>query len=168
MTACPWLPALVTLEDSQGDWFRYAELVYSYFYADFVRSRPSYEGFRLRLKRHPVVQGKEWTFWHLIQDGPIEPDRTPNLRRCERIRWPRPIVEHCDDDGLMIWEETRERSEIRVHLWFETEDYVVVLARRGVGTSDEYMLLWTAYVVDTNHSRRNLRKRFERHRAQNS
>ncbi|MNH30689.1 hypothetical protein D3C79_909980 [compost metagenome] len=44
---------------------------------------------RLGLKRHPVIQGKEATFWHMISEGNDEAERLPDLRRCERIRWPR-------------------------------------------------------------------------------
>lgn len=38
-----------------------------------------------------MADGKEATFWHMIQEGRIEEDRTPDIRRCERIRWPKPI-----------------------------------------------------------------------------
>ena len=73
----PWLPDLVLLEDSGGDWSPYVELVYSYFYADFVRDRPTYGGKRLGLKRLPMEQGKEATFWHMTSEGPVEEERTP-------------------------------------------------------------------------------------------
>ena len=82
MASIPWLPSLVLLEDSGGNWFSYVELVYSHFYADFVRGRPHYHGVRLGLKRHPVHQGKEATFWHMTSQGPIEADRLPDMRRC--------------------------------------------------------------------------------------
>ncbi len=167
MTACPWLPGLVTLEDSGGDWTRYVDLLYSYFYADFVRTSPMFDSMRLGLKRHPVVRGKEWTFWHIIQEGPVESERTPNLERCSRIRWPRPVIEHCNGGEIKVWEE-RRRSEGRIHLWFENEDYLVVLARRRAGTSDEYVLLWTAFKIDAGHSRRKLQRRYEEYGALNS
>jgi len=49
-------------------------------------------GKRLGLKRHPMTQNKEATFWHMIQEGSVESERIPDIRRCERIRWPRPSV----------------------------------------------------------------------------
>ena len=27
------------------------------------------------------------------------------MRRCERIRWPRPIIESAEDDELKVWRE---------------------------------------------------------------
>jgi hypothetical protein len=32
----------------------------------------------------------------MIQEGRTEDERTPDLRRCERIRWPRPIIERLE------------------------------------------------------------------------
>jgi len=158
----PWLPSLVLLEDSGGDWFAYVELVYSHFYADFVRERPRYEGVRLGLKRLPMHQGKEATFWHMTSEGPDEAERRPDLRRCERIKWPRPTIEGCPHDDIKIWEEKRGGSERRIHLWCEDDDYLVVLARRKADTAEEYLLPWTAYVVDSGHRRRNLECRYRR------
>jgi hypothetical protein len=38
-------------------------------------------------RRPPETAGRWASFWHLLQEGPVEHDRTPTLRRCERIRW---------------------------------------------------------------------------------
>lgn len=98
MTSIPdWLPPLVLFTDYGGNWNRYVEALYSYFKQDFVDSSPSFRGTQLALKRHPMEHGKEATFWHLISEGQVEDKRVPNLRRCERIRWPRPIIEYVDD-----------------------------------------------------------------------
>ena len=43
----------------------------------------------------------------LVQEGKVEDDRTPDLRRCERIRWPRPIIEHESEDSILVWENER-------------------------------------------------------------
>ncbi len=46
------------------------------------------------MKKHPLVDGKEYTFYHITHKGNIENDRTPELRRCERIGWARPVIEN--------------------------------------------------------------------------
>lgn len=85
-----WLPALILLDDYRGDWQRYLEAVYAAFVEDFVHTRPaSFLGKRFALKRHPLRQGREATFWHFTTEGQVEDARLPDLRRCERIRWPR-------------------------------------------------------------------------------
>jgi hypothetical protein len=107
------------------------------------------------LKRHPVEKGKEATFWHLISEGKSEKDRLPDLRRCERIRWPRPIIEHYDQPAIKFWVNER-KGEKRLCLWIEGEEYLVVLAkRRG------YVILWTAYLVTGTRRKMKLEKEYQ-------
>ena len=150
-----WLPPLVLFGDYGGDWDAYLIAIYAYFKQDFVDSKPAFEGRRLGLKRHPLTHGKEATFWHMIQEGGIEDERTPDLRRCERIRWPRPIIEHANAPAVKVWRNQRGREE-RVCLWFAEEDYLVILADRG-----DYILPWTAYLVEQPHRKRKLLKEYE-------
>ena len=82
-----WLPPLVLLRDHGGEWERYLEAVYAWFKQDFINSKPVFQGRRLGLKRHPLTDGKEGTFWHMTSEGQDEENRLPDLRRCERIRW---------------------------------------------------------------------------------
>jgi hypothetical protein len=157
-----WLPELVVIGDYQGNWEKYLEGVYEYFRKDFVDDRPNFNGVRLGLKRYPMIEGKEATFWHLISEGKYETDRLPDLRRCERIRWPRPIIEtHEKEPILKTWKNKRD-GEQRICLWlsFGNEDYLVVLAKR-----ENYLLLWTAYPIIYTHTRRKLQKEYEAFKA---
>ena len=151
-----WLPPLVLLSDCEGDWNRYLDVLYSYFEADFLRTRPHFRGQGLGLKRHPLWEGKEATFWHMISEGRDEATRQPDLRRCERIRWPRAVIENFNDPAVKVWETTR-RNERRVCLWLEEEEYLVVLAER-----QSYLLPWTAYLVTRSHRKLKLQEEFER------
>jgi len=150
-----WLPPLVLLEDHGGNWDQYLNALYNFFRQDFIDSSPTLEGMRVALKRHPIEKGKEATFWHLISEGKSEKDRLPDLRRCERIRWPRPIIEHHDRLTIKFW-ETERKGEKRICLWFESEQYLVVLARRR-----SYVILWTAYLVTKTHTKMKLKKEYE-------
>jgi hypothetical protein len=149
-----WLPALALFEEYGGDWDRYLEALYAFFKQDFIDSRPAYNGVTLALKRHPVIQNKEATFWHIISEGDSEADRVPDMRRCERIRWPRPVIEHSADAAIKIWSNER-RGEKRICLWLEDAEYLVILAERK-----GYILLWTAFTVEQEHSKRKLRREF--------
>ena len=156
MTERPdWLPPLVLLNDHGGDWHAYLEAIYGWFRRDFVDSKPTFQGRRLGLKRRPLSQGKEATFWHMTSEGSTEEDRTPDFRRCERIRWPRPVIEHDTDARVKVWRNQRGREE-RVCLWVEQESYLVILADRG-----DYILPWTAYLVERPHQQRKLLKEYE-------
>lgn len=150
-----WLPPLVLLEDYGGDWSAFLDAVYQYFWEDFVDTRPEYAGKRLALKRHPMLQGREATFWHLISEGRVEASRLPDLRRCERIRWPKPMIEQEKRRRLPTW-VTKRHGERRIVIALHDFSYVVVLADRG-----NYILLWTAYCVEREHHRRKLQRECE-------
>ncbi len=151
-----WLPALVLLEDYGGQWERYLEAVYNCFVNDFIWSKPYYRNKRCGYKRYPVSNGKEFTFWHLISEGKVEEERTPDIRRCERIKWPRPIIEKDDSEKILIWSE-RINKENRIHLALPDFSYVVVLADRR-----QYVLLWTAFFIERHHRREKMKKRYEK------
>lgn len=153
-----WLPPLIRLEDYSGSWDDFFSAVYQIFMEDFVQRKPIFEGRTLGLKRHPEVHGKEATFWHMISEGSVEEERTPDLRRMERIRWPAPVIEHSDDGVIKVWRNQRRRNETRVLLWLEELDYLVVLADRG-----SYILPWTAYCIDREHKRRKLQKEYQKY-----
>jgi hypothetical protein len=150
-----WLPPLICLPDCGGNWDRYVEALYRHFKRDFVDTHPSFRGVRVSFMRRPMDQGKVATFWHLISEGEVESERLPDLRRCERIRWPRAIIEHPDDASIKVWENER-RGDTRICLWLESEEYLVVL-----GKHKDYRLLLTAYLVRKEHSKRKLQREYE-------
>jgi len=63
-----------------------------------------------------------------------------------------------------IWSMTTKRpwcwvrygGEQRICLWFEYENYLVILADRG-----KYILPWTAYLVQQPHRQRKLQREYE-------
>lgn len=161
-----WLPDLLLLSESDGNWDRYLERLYQAFDADFVTSKPAYPGKRFALKRYPITLGKEATFWHLTQKGPedgakSEDDRVPHLPRCERIRWPRPIVEAMESGQVRVWKNVRGRYE-RIVIALDDFSYIVVLEDRK-----EYVMLWTAYPIEQNNRRRKLEKEYTDWKSKN-
>ncbi len=150
-----WLHPLVLLESYDGNWYRFLNAIYDFYRQDFVDYKPIFRGQELAVKRHPMVDGKEATFWHIISEGKEEADRTPDIRRCERIRWPRPIVENASDPIVKVW-KNRRRNETRICIWLEEQEYLVILSERK-----NYILFWTAYPTTRNHTKRKLRREYE-------
>jgi hypothetical protein len=139
-------PLLVSLSDYGGDWDRYETALHEIFMQEIVRGRLTLDGCRISCRRIPETGGRWASFWHLIQEGRIEDERTPDLRRCERLRWVRWVIENAETHPeISRWENTR-KTEVNVLLWYRGE-YLVVLSRRN-----EYLLLKTAYC--TKHSGR--------------
>lgn len=153
--ATNWLPKLMLLAAYDGQWHAYLNAIYQVFRQDFVQNKPRYPNKRFALKRFPMSKGKEASFWHLIQEGSVEEDRIPDLRRCERIRWPRPMIEAIQSKQVRVWRNVRGKNE-RVVIATGDFSYVVILDDR-----DNYVLLWTAYCVEQAHRRAKLQRECE-------
>lgn len=136
------LPELIELSQFGGNFTQYLEAVYEIFKNDFVLKHPSFRGVRLGLKKHPMYDNKEATFWHMTSEGEDEQTRLPDLRRLERIKWPSFLIDNNEHPYLRVWENTRG-SKTNVLIMHEDENYVVIL-RKGNG----YLLPWTAYLIE--------------------
>lgn len=158
MATDDWLPPLMEFNDFGGSWDVYLAAMYEVFIRDFVMTSPQFRGRPLGLKRHPVTKGKEATFWHFISEGEVEENRNPDLRRCERIRWPKPVIEHEAEAEILVWTEPRGSNDNRIHIYLTDERYLVVLADRG-----NYILPWTAYYIENENGHSKYLKRHARY-----
>jgi hypothetical protein len=155
-----WLPSLCLMSHCGNDWQTYVSAVYELYLDGFVRSQPSFEGMRVGRKRYPEHAGKEFAFWHLVSEGKEEDERIPDLRRCERMSWPRAIVDHAADPAVRVW-RNRRGTEVRACLWVPDADFLVVL-----GVRKTYAVLWTAYPVTHAHRKAKLEKEWLAWKAQ--
>jgi hypothetical protein len=158
-TSVSWLPHLVRLASWGNDWNAYVEALYQFYRQDFVCGRPLFRQQRVAVKRYPSQDGRDVTFWHLISEGGKEHERLPELRRCERIRWPRPIIEHESQDGVLVWQNER-RGERAFCVLCLAERYLVVLGIRG-----GYLLLKTAYPIYSDKKLSRLIEEYEEYKA---
>jgi len=137
---------------------QYLETVFDHFCEDFVHNKVTIGGQRIGIESKPWVNGKHRTFWHLISEGPVEPDRHVIIARCERIRWVRFMMENAP--RFKTWRNVRgaERS-----LLIATHDfsYVVVLRQRK-----GYYYLWSAYTVEHISHREQMQKEHDAYQAQ--
>lgn len=153
-----WLPEILTFESFNGEWNVYCEKLYEIFKNDFIDSKPVFKGTPLSLKRHPMIDNKEYTFWHITSEDngkKVENERIPDFRRCERLVWIKPIIENSEDIIIKFWEND-SRGELRYCLWLESYEYLVVLGKRN-----GYILLVTAYPVIRAHTKRKLEKEYQ-------
>ena len=159
-----WLPDLVRLSDYDGSFSSYLEAIYRIFRRDFITSIPYLGGTSQQcFCNRQVIDGKEAAFWHLISEGPVENERVPDMRRCERIAWPRAIIEAF---GPLVygWRSIRRiggRDRRRLVLSLQDFSYVVILTELRKG-----YLLVTAFQVETEHRRTKLRLEYQRAAAE--
>lgn len=149
------LPNLIELDEFNGDFLKYLEAVYECFKRDFIINRPIFRGVRLGLKKYPLFQEKEATFWHMTSEGEDEANREPNLRRMERISWPAAMINKSEHPYLKVWENTRA-NKTNILIFHEEENYLVVLRK-----AKDYILPWTAYLIEYKSRKEKLLKEYE-------
>lgn len=169
---CKWLPGLVLLEDFQGNWHEFEEYIYKIFKKDFIDDKPLFNNKQVNYRKHPVVCEKEQAFFHITHKNINEKDvdlndREPDLRRCERIKWPRSIIENYDCDEncndcnkIKLWKKPY-KNYYRIHLLFQDVRYLLVLEER-----DDYILLITGFYLEQNHTLRKKLKEYEKYKTE--
>ena len=151
------LPELICLEDYNGDYQFFINAVYAVFERDFIIHKTSFGSYQLKLKFNPLFQERAYTFYHMTHEGEIETERTPDLRRCERMPWARPAIENVEAYGIRFWEQERNGKH-RICIWLDTDDddnYFVILDVRKT-----FVLLWTALYADHSHQLRKKEKEY--------
>ena len=146
--------------DFAGDWEQYLDYLYSRYSAAFIQSHPQWPepAQRWVRKKHPEIDGMCGTFWHIITEGDSD-SRVPDVDRCERIDWPRALLDaFCASypqrtDGRIVWWRTERGGKKRIVIALWDFSYVVVIDDRP-----KYAMLWTAYPVERRHRRDSLRR----------
>lgn len=143
-------PKLLYLQDYSGDFNSYFNAVYAVFESHFIKSQPNFQGTRVSAQKFPLVDGIHRTFYRITHEGEDENDRKPDIRRMERIRFPKFCIESCPHDHLLIWKNKRGK-DTRILIFNEEEGFLIVLTERK-----GFNLFWTAYYIEKNHRKRKL------------
>lgn len=142
-------PDLIEMNEYGGDFEDYFQAVYQVFKNHFIDHSPKFEGVPVYTKKFPLTDGKyHRTFYHITHEGEEEANRTPDLRRMERIRYPKFIITSHAHSELLVWVENRKKEE-RIHIFNEEEGYLLVLVKRK-----GFLLLWTAFFIEYPHQKR--------------
>jgi hypothetical protein len=148
-------PDLLMLNDYQGSFQNYFQAVYAVFEQDFIKSQPMYCGQKVSAQKHPEVDGIHRTFYHITHEGEDEGNRSPDMRRMERIRFPKFCVRNCPHTELLVWEKMVGRDN-RIHILHEAQNYLIVLTERK-----GFYLFWTAFYIEQDHTIRKKRNEYE-------
>lgn len=149
-----WLPDIIPWNT---DWESYSDRIFDAYQKSYTERSPFYyQGMVVKSRRRPIANGKDGGFWHIIGGSEGEPEP----RRCERVLWARAIIEHCDDDAVLVWEEPsrHDGNVIDVVFWLKDADYYVIIAKRN-----GYWVLRSAYCVVYDSKRRQLEKAYAKY-----
>lgn len=151
-------PDLIELNSYNGSFQIYFEEVYNIYKEHFLKSNPKFDGLKVTAPRYPEVDGLSRTFYHITHEGKDEQNRTPDFRRMERIRFPKFKIETHPHQELLMWEKEIGR-DTRIHILNIDQSYLLVLNRRK-----DYIMLWTAFYIEYNHTLRKKLKEYESHK----
>jgi hypothetical protein len=158
-----WLPNKVSVN---GEWTHVLMMLYSIFEEDFIRAERSFRSRpiwwnRTLLPGSPYEEG----FWHLIEkEQPKLGQRVFDPRRAEKLPWCGPSITNADDPIITLFFYREGNSKLRVYIWLESYDYVVILEKQKMRLGDVFFLV-TAYHVSGEGTRRNLQRKYERREA---
>ncbi len=155
LTSPEWLPKTIPWNNN---WEEYVEVIFAAYKRTYTAKSPFYyRGLVVKSRRHEIVDGKDGGFWHIIGGS----DGYPEPVRCERVLWARAIVEHADDDRVLVWEEPsrKDGSVIDTVFWLKDADYYVILAKRA-----DYYVIRSAYSVVYESKRKQLERNYLRYR----
>jgi len=137
----------------KGDWPSYEDGLYQIYLSEIVNAKLRFKGLPINCQYHPESKNKHFGFWHVISEGEVEDERTPDLRRCERIRWIAYLITQAETNIEISWWENKRGSNTHVVIWHEAENFAVILAKRK-----DYYLLKSAYYLDKPHRNATFKK----------
>lgn len=155
MSACPiWLADMACVNPWTVNTFN--EL-YAIFARDLLQTpHPVLGGQRVVISRKCDGE-KEELFWHLTQKDDGNGQRTPDLRRCERLPWIRCMFDHSTEPELLVWDFQESNKAIRTYIWLRDHNFVIVCQK----LRRSYVLI-TAFYVEKAGYRRSLESRYKR------
>lgn len=167
-----WLPDLICVDPwVGGDGGTYDQL-YAVFQRDFVHSHPCYDG-REVWYFPDMDDGKEEVFWHLttreerpkpvprrmrhvVPTPPAQLARYPDLRRCERLPWVRPLIEHAAWAEVLAWDYLEGDGATKTYVWLKDWDFVVIMKKYP----DCKRRLITSFYVDSDYKQQDLERKY--------
>lgn len=149
-----WLPVMFIVNPWTSGTF---DDLYTIFRTDLIIYPVNYNGFNVWF--FPEMEdGKEKIFWHLTTRVDIVTgDRFPDLPRCERLPWARPIINNCNDQEVLSWDYIEGDGVTHTYVWLNNHDYVIIMKKY----TDDSRRLLTAFWVEYPNTKRKLLKKFK-------
>lgn len=165
-----WLPEKANVNPWTEDTY---EMLYEIFCLDIRDYDLRYIGNNVWI--FPDIEdGKEKIFWHLTTrsgerkkiprrkrkfypegQADTEIERLPDLRRCERLLWVKPLIEHPSEPEVFAWDYEEGDLTIKTYIWIKDYDFVVIMKKYP----DEKRRLITSFHIDT-YKRKNFERKY--------
>lgn len=154
-----WLPPIISLD---GVWEEILIRLYNVFEQDFKRTKKILWNMEVWCDRTIRKElGYEEGFFHLIErEDYSSGERLFDPRRAERLPWCGPTISNVSDAAVKAWYWLDRKRKVRIYVWLEKFDYVIILEKRQfrIGT---VAFLVSAFYVDGPSKRRDLHRRYD-------
>ena len=168
-----WLPELLKVNPWTAHTY---DMLYRIFCRDIRDGALSYAGHRIWFFRD-MDDGKEGIFWHLTSrenkrkpiprrkqrhyprgqtHEPETSERYPDMRRCERLNWVKPLTEHTTDPEMLVWDYEEGNGTIKTYVWIKDDDFVVILKKYPDGARR----LVTSFYVDSEYTKKDFERKY--------
>ena len=153
------LPPLIPFGQGQGAdaterWDDFIEGLYGVYIKTVVRGGLTFRGLPVKCQFRPETFGKHYAFWHMMQEGEVENDRTIDPERCKRLLWISWLIQNATsgDSRIRVFPQAPRGGNESWVLWLHEHDYAVILWGRR-----DFFMLRTAFIVKSHK-----REEFER------
>jgi hypothetical protein len=160
------LPPLIPFGQGEGNdsaerLANFIEALYGLYLKTVVKAALMFRGLPVKCQFRPETFGKHFAFWHMMQEGPVENNRTIDPKRCERLLWIPWLLNHCacGDARIRVFRQNARNGEISWVLWLYEQDYAVILWERN-----GYFLLKTAFLVKP-HKRQEFERDWKKYKG---
>lgn len=144
--------------DTGEQWGNYIDGLYVVYLRTVAQGSLQFRGLPVRCQFRPETLGKHYAFWHMMQEGFREADRTVDAERCRRVAWIAWVIQNADVDArIRVFPQLRVGENSWV-LWLHESDYAIILWERN-----DYYLLKTAFMVKT-HKRTEFERDWNAHK----
>lgn len=166
-----WLPEQATVNPWTAGTYG---LLYAIFCRDIRDYDLRYDGNAVWIFRE-MEDGKEKVFWHLTSRNAkrqkiprrkqrfyprgqqyIEAERLPDLRRCERLPWIRPLIENPSKAAVLAWDYEEGDQTTKTYVWLKDRDFVVIMKKYPDGRRR----LITSFYVDKASTRKDFERKY--------
>jgi len=149
-----WLPEPLHLKTWSHDTY---DRLYQWFCSEILSAPLQYDGSKVWY--FPDIEdGREALFWHLTaREDKATGDRIPDLPRCRRLPWLRPLLLNTRRPGVLGWDYLEGDGSTKTYVWLRDYDYVVIMKKYPDGSRR----LVTAYCIQYSNERRKLQKKYD-------
>lgn len=166
-----WLPEMASVNPWTESTY---QMLYEIFCRDIRDANLKYMGHDVWIFLE-MEDGREAIFWHLTSRKPklekiprrkrkffpavqedTEQERLPDLRRCERLPWVKPLIEHPTEAEVLAWDHEEGDKTIKTYIWIQGYNFVVIMKK----FPDEKRRLITSFYVDNEYKRNDFLRKY--------